>query len=190
MGSSGKGSSESNTQLENAQVGDANALTNLLTQQSANSNTLFNLGLPGIQTAENQAQVLASGDPAAIARLISPATQQIQTATAGAKENILRTAPAGGEKNLAIENADVAQGAQVGALATQGYNNAFNSLATLGQSNVGLGVSSAGTGISAGSAANAGYSNVVGENIQQKGATLGAFGGLAGDAAYLGAAFA
>lgn len=187
MGGS-KGSSETNQQLENSQVADANQLTSLLTQQSGNSNTLFNLGLPGLQTAENQAATLASGDPAAISRLISPATQQVQTATAGAKANILNNAPAGGEKNLAIEQADVQQGGQVGALATQGYNNAFNSLAQLGSGNVSQSISSASTGISAGSAANNALSGVVGENIQQKGSTLGALGGLAGDATQLGTA--
>lgn len=186
----GKGSSESNTQLENSQVGVANQLTSLLGQQQQNSNTLFNLGLPGLQTAEDQAATLASGDPAAIARLISPQTQNISQATAGAKQNIINNAPAGGAKNLAIENADVSQGAQVGALATQGTNNAFNSLAQLGQSNVGQSTSSAGTAISAGNAASSTYGNVVGENIQQKGATLGAFGGLAGDATELATAFA
>ena len=189
MGGGGKGSSESNTQLENSQVADANALTSLATQQQNNSNTLFNLGLPGVQTAENASQVLASGDPAAIARLIAPATQQINTATAGAKKNILDTAPAGGEKNLAIENADVAQGAQIGALASQGYNNSFNTLAQLGGANVNSGISSAVTATSAYGSAGSSLGNVVGENIQQKGATLGVFGGLAGDATSLATTF-
>lgn len=180
MGGSGK-STESNTQLENAQVTDANALTTLAQGQAANANTLFNLGLPGLQTSENQASVLASGDPDAIAKLIAPATQQIQTATAGAKQNILNTAPAGGEKNLAIEQADANQGAQVGALASQGYNNAFNSLAQLGGANVNANIASAGTATSAFGQANNALSNVVGENIQQKGATLGAFGSLGSD---------
>lgn len=179
----GKGSSETNTQLENAQVADANQLTSLATQQQANSSTLFNLGLPGLQTSENYYSTLASGDPDAIAKLIAPAAQNIQTATAGAKQNILNTAPSGGEKNLAIESADVSQGAQIGALASQGYTAAPAALAQLGGANVNSSISSAGTAISADSSANSALSNVVGENIQQKGATLGAFGTLGGDVA-------
>ena len=93
---------------------DASALTALAQQQGANANTLFNLTEPGMATAENFYQVLASGDPTAIARAIAPATQQISQATAGAKQNIMTNAPAGGEKNLALEQADVSQGAQVG----------------------------------------------------------------------------
>lgn len=185
---SGKGSSETNTQLENSQVGEANALTGLLNQQSSNSQQLFNLGLPGLTQSENFYSTLASGDPQAIQTLLAPAAQQIQTATAGAKQNILNTDPDGGEKNLAIEQADVNQGAQVGALASQGYTSAFPALAQLGGQNVNANISSAGAAISAGSAANNAYSNVVGENIQQKGATLGAVGGGLGDAATLGAA--
>lgn len=182
MGGGGK-SSESNTQLENAQVTDANALTTLAQGQAANSNTLFNLGLPGLQTSENFYSTLASGDPDAIAKLIAPAAQQIQTATAGAKQNILNTAPAGGEKNLAIEQADVSQGDQIGRLVSQGYTSAFPALAQIGGANVNAGISSAGTATSAfGQAGNA-LSNVVGENIQQKGATLGAFGTLGSDVA-------
>lgn len=171
-------SSESNTTLENAQVSDANALTTLAQGQAANADTLFNLGLPGLQTSENFYSTLASGDPDAIAKLIAPAAQQIQTATAGAKQNILNTAPAGGEKNLAIEQADVTQGAKIGDLATQGYTSAFPALAQIGGANVNSSISSAGTAISADSSANNALSNVVGENIQQKGATLGAFGSL------------
>jgi hypothetical protein len=181
-------SSESNQQLENAQVSDANQLTSLATQQAGNSNTLFNLGLPGLQQSEDFYGALGSGSPNAIATAIAPATQQIQQATAGAKQNILNTAPAGGEKNLAIEQADVNQGAQVGSLASQGFTSAFPALAQLGGQNVNAGISSAGTAISAGGQANSALSGVVGENIQQKGATLGAFGGLAGDATTLGAA--
>lgn len=190
MGSSKGSSSESNTQLENAQVSDANALTALAQQQGQNSNTLFNLGLPGLQTSENQAATLASGDPDAIAKLIAPAAQQVQTATAGAKQNILNTAPAGGAKDLAIENADVQQGGQIGALASQGFNNSFNSLAQLGGANVAAGQGAAGTAISGYGQSNQALSGVVGENIQQKGATLGALGGLGSDVASVGGAFA
>jgi len=185
---SGKGSSENNQTLENAQVGNANALTTLLNQQSANSQSLFNLGMPGLQQSEGFYGALASGSPQKISEVIAPATQQITQATQGAKQNIMNNSPAGGEKNLALEQTDVNQGAQVGSLASQGFTSAFPALAQLGGANVNEGISSAGTAISAGSSANQSLSNVVQQNIQQKGATLGAFGGLAGDASTLGAA--
>jgi hypothetical protein len=186
MGGSGKGGAESNSQLQSSQIGEANALTGLLNQQSTNSNSLFNLAFPGQQVAENAAETLASGDPYAISRLISPQTQQITQAATGAKQNIINNAPAGGEKNLALENVDVQQGGQVGALATQGVNNAYNSLAQLGQSGIGQSQNAASTAISAGSSAAGIYGNAIQENIQQKGATLGAFGALGGDIAGLG----
>lgn len=173
----GKGGS-SNQQLESAQSGLASQLTSLLSQQQSESGQLFNLAFPGMTQATDFYQTLASGSPDAIARVIAPAAQQIQTATAGAKQNILTTAPAGGEKNLAIEQADVAQDAQVGSLASQGYTSAFPALAQLGGQGVGLGQGAASTAISAGSAANSIDSSVIQEHIQQKGASLGAFGAL------------
>ena len=181
MGGNGK-SSESNTQLENAQVTDANALTTIAQGQAANANQLFNLGLPGLTQSENFYSTLASGDPQAIQTLLAPAAQQIQTATAGAKQNILNTAPAGGEKNLAIEQALGGQGAQVGNLASQSYLGSFNTLAQLGGAGIGLGTQAAGTGISGYGSANQALGQLGGLQIQQKGATLGALGGLASDA--------
>jgi hypothetical protein len=182
MGGTNKGGGTPE-QIQESQLADQNALTSLAQQQGANSNTLFNLGLPGLQTSENQAATLASGDPDAIAKLVAPAAQQVQTATAGAKQNILNTAPAGGAKDLAIENADVQQGGQIGALASQGYNNSFNTLAQLGGANVSSSQNAAGIASSGfNSASNIG-STLFSENQEQKGATLGMFGTLGGDAA-------
>jgi hypothetical protein len=80
MGGTNKGGGTPE-QIQESQLADQNALTSLAQQQGANSNTLFNLGLPGLQTSENQAATLASGDPDAIAKLVAPAAQQVQTAT-------------------------------------------------------------------------------------------------------------
>ena len=98
---------------------NSNALTKIAQQQEGNAQTLFSESNPGFQQAEQFNQTLASGDPYAISRAISPATQQISEATAGAKQNIMNNAPSGGEKTLALENADVSQGAQVGKAATK-----------------------------------------------------------------------
>jgi hypothetical protein len=190
MGGSGKGGTPTNAQAENAQAGLATQLTSLLQQQGSQSQQLFNQSFPGIQTADQFYQALASGSPNLIAAVTAPAAQQISQATAGAKQNILSTAPAGGERNLALQQADVSQGAQLGALASQGYTGSFNALAQLGGQGVGLGQGAAGTAISAGNAAGNQWSNIVGENVQQKGATLGAISGAASDAATVGAAFA
>ena len=119
MGGSGKGGG-TNEQLENAQAGLATQLTSVLGEQSGQSQQLFNLAFPGMVQADQFAQGLASGSPNLIQSLIAPATQQISQAAAGAKQNIISTAPAGGERNLALENTDVSQGAQVGSLASQG----------------------------------------------------------------------
>lgn len=180
MGGGGKGGAPSNSQIEQSQAGLASQLTQLLSQQQGESSQLFNLAFPGMQQSTNFYSALASGSPDLIAKVIAPAAQQVQQATAGAKQNILQTTPAGGERNLALQLADVEQGSQIGKLASQGYTSAFPALAQLGGQGVGLGQGAASTAISAGSAAGSQYSNIVQENIQQKGASLGAFGQLAG----------
>lgn len=182
-GSSKGGGSESTPALQSAEVANTQALTALATQSQQQGEQLFNTTFPGLQTAENAAATLASGDPSAIARLIAPATQQITQATAGAKQNILNNAPSGGEKNLALESADVSQGAQVGSLASQGYNNSFNSLAQLAGQGVSQGQGATGLAISGLNASNQGLGNVVQQNIQEKGASLGAITGLGSTAA-------
>lgn len=180
MGGGQKGGG-TNEQLENSQAGLANSLSGLLGQEQGQSNQLFNLAFPGMQQADKFYSALASGSPNLLASVTAPAAQQIQQATAGAKQNILNTAPAGGERNLAIEQADVSQGAQLGSVASQGYTSSFNALAGLGQSGVGQSQGAASMAISAGSAANNVDSGLIQEHMQQKGSSLGAFGSLGGD---------
>lgn len=177
MGSGQKGG-PSNSALESSQAGLSTQLTSLLGQEQGQSQQLFNLAFPGEQQASNFYSSLASGSPNAIAAVTAPAAQQIQQATAGAKQNILNNAPAGGERNLAIEQADVNQGAQLGSLASQGYTSSFNALAGLGQSGVGQSQGAASEAIAAGSQANSIDSGLINEHMQQKGATLGLYGSL------------
>lgn len=185
----GKGSGDtSNSSLQQAQVNDANALTGIAQQQSQNSSQLFNASFPGFNKAEDFYSSLASGDPAAISRAIAPATQQINQATTSAKANIMNNSPNGGEKNLALEQADVSQGAQVGNTASQGYLNSFNALAQLSGQGVGESTGAAGTAISGLNSAGSLQGSVVNQNIQEKGAQLGALTGLGSDAAELGSA--
>jgi hypothetical protein len=120
-------------------------------------------------------------------RAISPAAQQVNQASTGAKSNILATDPAGGEKNLALENVDVAKGTQVGGLASGAYTGSFNALGQLAGQGVGESNAAAGTGIGAMSSANSGLSSLGGLQLQgqqiqmeQKGQELGAFAGLGG----------
>jgi hypothetical protein len=190
MGGSGKGGTPTNATAENAQAGLATQLTSLLGVEQNQSSQLFNLAFPGMQQSTDFYQALASGNPDLISKVIAPATQQVQQASAGAKQNILSTSPAGGERNLALEQVDVNQGAQVGSLASQGYTGAFNALAQLSGQGVGQSQGAANTAIGAGQAAGSQWSNIVNENVQQKGATLGAIGSGVSSAATLGAAFA
>lgn len=182
MGGGGKGG-VSNAQAEQAQAGMATQLSSLMGQQAGQSNQLFNLAFPGLQHAENFYGALASGSPNLISAEIAPAAQQVATATAGAKKNILETSPMGGERNLALSQADVAQGAQIGQLASQGYLSSQNALASLGTRGVGLGQGAAGQAIGAGSSAGQQWGNIFQQNVQQKGATLGAIGSVLGDTA-------
>lgn len=179
MGGGGKGA-VSNATAEKAQASDANQLTSLLSQMQGQSQQLYNLAFPAEQTSQNFFQALASGDPDLISKVIAPAAQQVNQATAGAKQNIMQTAPAGGEKNLALENLNVDQVKQLGGLASQGFTGSFNALAQMGSGGVSQSQGAASTAIGAGSAAGTQWSNIVQENIAEKGASMGAFGGLAG----------
>ena len=173
-----------------SQANLADQLTSLMGQQEGQSSQLFNLAFPGMQQSENFYSALASGSPDLISKVIAPAAQQLQEKSAGAKQQIMSSAPAGGEKNLALENVDVAQGAQLGSLASQGYTGSFNALAQLGGQGVGLGQGAASTAISAGNAAGQDYGSLVNAQVQQKGASLGAIGQGAGTAASMAMMFA
>jgi hypothetical protein len=165
------------------------ALVQIAQGQAANANQLFQTAFPGFRQAEDFYGTLSTGDPYAIARAIAPATQQIKESTTSAKQNILQNAPSGGEKNLAIEQADVAQGAQVGKTASESYLNSFNALAQLAGQGVGESISAAGEGTYAYGSANQALGQIGSLQIQQKGAQLGALTSLGQDAATVGAAF-
>jgi len=184
----GKGGGLSDT-VQQGMLQNQDALVAIAQQQSQESQQLFKTAYPGFQQAENFYGTLATGDPYAIARAIAPATQQISQATTSAKQNIMSNAPAGGEKNLALEQADVARGAEVGKVASGSFLNSFNALASLAGQGVGESISAAGTGISGYNAANQGLYNLGNLQIQQKGAQLGALTSLGQDAATVGAAF-
>lgn len=185
-------------------LANESALVNIASQQANQGSQLFQTAFPGVQQAENFYGTLASGDPYAIARAISPAVKQVNEATAGAKQNILTNAPAGGEKNLAIEQADVAQAGKISDLATGGFLNSFNALGALGGQNIGQSISSANTAVSGLGSANQALGNLGNLQLQQyqiqqqaKGSTLGALSSLgagifegAGAAGSLGALFA
>lgn len=177
MGGSGK--SAENTAMSGVQS-DASQLSSLASQSAGQSQSLFNLAFPGMQQAESMQQTLASGDPYAIAQAISPATQQVAQATQGAQQNIMQNAPDGGEKNLALEQSNLQQGAQVGNLASQGYLNSFNNLAQMGQSGVSASQGAMGNATGALNSENSAYSSLGNMGAQEKGATLGAIGGLTG----------
>lgn len=178
MGSKGSGTSTEDIQQQ--QVNNATALTQLAQQQGANSSALFGSTFPGAQSAEQFYQSLSTGDPYAIARAIAPAAQQISASTAGARTNIMNNTPAGGERNLALDQADLNQGAQVGSTASNGYLNSFNALAGLAGQGINQSIGAAGAGTSAFGASNSGLGQAGQLGIEQKGAQLGTIGSLAG----------
>jgi hypothetical protein len=175
-------------QVQAGELANSNALTQIAQQQASNSQQLFNTAYPGFGQAESFYSQLASGSPSAIATAISPAVQQIGQATQGSIANIMNNDPSGGEKNLALEQARVAQGAQVGQAATGSFLNSFNALAGLAGQGVGQSISAAGTGISGYNSANQGLGQLGQLQVQQKGAQLGAIGGLLNAGATVGAA--
>jgi hypothetical protein len=145
---------------------DVNALTALSTQEAGNAEQLYNLAEPGLVQSQNFYEQLASGDPGAIMRAISPTAQAANQAATGARSNILANAPAGGEKNLALENVDVQRAGEIAKTASGASVGANNALAKLGTSGVGLSNSMTGTAIGAESAGLSGLSSLGGLQIQ------------------------
>lgn len=187
MGKSAQGLSPA---VQSGELANADALTTIAQQSASNSQLLFNQTEPGLQTAENFYGALATGSPSAISTATAPQVQQITQATQGAKQNILNNAPAGGEKNLALENADVSQGAEVGKVTSGAVAGSYNALAQLAGQGVGESISGTSNAISGYNSANQGLGQLGQLQIEQKGAQLGALTSLAGDAATVGAAFA
>jgi hypothetical protein len=185
MGGKGGGMSQ---EYQDAMASNSTALTQLAQQQGANSQKLFNESNPGFESAESFYTALSSGDPYAISRAIAPATEQVNQATAGAKQNILQSDPNGGEKNLALEQADVKQGSEVGKLGAGAYTGSFNALASLAGQGTGEGIQSAGAATNAYGASNQGFGQLGQLQIEQKGNSLGALSSLGSDAAKVGGA--
>lgn len=184
----GKGSSSAET---SGIQSDSSALVSLAQAQAQNSTSLFQASMPGFEQASSFYSNLATGDPYAIARATAPENQQITAASTSAKQNILNNSPAGGEKNLALENVDVSQGAQTGSAATQGFLGSFNALGQLGTQGLSASLGGANTAISGLNSANSGLSSLAALQAQQKGNSLGAFASLGTDVATLaGIAFA
>lgn len=149
-------------------------------QSAAEGSQLFNLALPGLTQAESYYGKLASGSPQALATANAPAIAGITQASDSAKKNIIQDNPRGGQTNLALENADIAKGAQISNLTTQSYTNAFPSLAQIGGQNVSQGTAATGVGLQGLNSASSQYGNLLNINAQDKASTLGMFGSLAG----------
>lgn len=178
---------------ESSLTQNSNALISLAQGQQANANQLFSASFPGFSKAESFYTDLASGDPTQIARATAPVAQQADLAAGAAKKNILQNGPAGGEKNLALEQVDVNRGAQVGDAASKGYLNSFNALSSLAGQGIGESQNATGEAISGYSGANSGLNSIGQFQLQaqqlqteQKGSSLGALSSLGGDAATLG----
>lgn len=194
----GKGSSSGvDPAVQQGMLSNQSALVQIAQGQAKNAEQLYQLTEPGLITAEDFYSTLASGDPGAILRAISPGAQQVSEAATGARANIMANEPAGGEKNLALEQVDVGEGAQIGKMASGATVNAPNALAQLAGQGVGESISAAGTGISGYSAgsqtlASLGNLDIQEQQIQaeQKGNVLGSATGLAQTGMEVGTALA
>jgi hypothetical protein len=155
-------------------------------QQSAQEGAqLFNLALPGLEKATSYYGKLSTGDPNALARANAPAIQQITGQTNAAKQNIMGDNPRGGERTLALEEADINKGAQISQLTTGSYLGSFPSLAQLGGQNVSQGTAATGTGLQGMNAAANQYGQLQQLSNEQKATQLGFITSLAGAGAGL-----
>lgn len=190
-----KGGTDPAASSESALTQNSSALIQLAQQQQNQSSQLFNASFPGFGRAENFYSALSSGDPFSIARATAPVAAQADQSADAAKKNILQNGPAGGEKNLALEQVDVNRGATVGDAASKGYLNSFNALSSLAGQGIGESQNATGAAISGLSGSNSALSSIGNFQLQaqqlqteQKGNSLGALSSLGGDAATLGAA--
>ncbi len=167
---------------EIAQDNLANQMAATGATETAQGSQLFNMALPGLQQAETYYGTLASGDPNALARANAPAIQALTKSTNSAKQNIVQDNPKGGERNLALEEADLSKGAQIGQLETGSYLSSFGSLAGLGGQNVGQGTAATSSGLQGMNAAANQYGNIQQINAANKAQTMGAASGAAGTA--------
>lgn len=193
----GSGSQGIDPAVQQGMLANQTALVNIAQQQSANAQTLFGVTEPGLQTAEQFYQSLATGDPAAIMRATAPAAEFSAQAAAGAKKNIMDTAPSGGERNLALEAVDAGRASDITKTGTAASLGGPNALAALAGQGVGESISAAGTAVSGLSSANQGLASLGGLQIneqqiqaEEKGNVLGALGGALGTGAEVAMAFA
>lgn len=184
MGSKSGGISQS---TQDAEVAVAQGELGISQQANARAGQLFQASFPGFQESENYYQQLASGDPAAIARAIAPATQQINQQAQGTAQRITQDVPRGGAQNLALAENQINKGAQIGQAATQGYLSSFQNLAGLAGQGVGESTASTGAAIGGLSAAGNQYSNIAQQQAEGKASQLGFITSLAGSAAEAGA---
>ena len=193
----GKGSNGLDPAVQSGMLANQTALVDIAQGQAANAKTLFDLTEPGLVSAEQFYQKLNTGDPQAIFQATAPVAQQASEAGSGAKANILASAPAGGERNLALEAVDANKANIVSKAAAGSYLSSPNALGQLAGQGVGESTAAASAGISGYNAANQGLSSLGGLQIEEqkvqaeeKGNVLGAIGGVASDAAEVGSAFA
>lgn len=166
--------------LQDSQTNLANVMASTGQQSAKEGSTLFNLALPGLEQSESYYTKLASGDPAALSRANAPAIQEIGAKSDSAKKNIIADNPRGGERNLALEEADLTKGAQVSNLATGSYVGSFGSLAGLGGQNVSQGNAATSTGLQGMNSAANQYGQLQQLNNEQKATQLGFLGSIAG----------
>ena len=183
MGDGGLGSTQANQQ------GLSTSQQDLAKQAASRSAALFDMSMPGMKTAENYYQSLASGNPTEIFKTIAPATEQLKAQNAGVKQNISDTMPRGGEQNLAKEMADINTSSNIGTLATKSYTGAPAALAQLGNQNIGLSTNQMANAISGYGSAGQTMSNVAQEQAAQKASQMGMLGSGMSTAGSLAGAF-
>lgn len=154
----------------------------LATKQQQDSEKVLGIVSPGLKTAENYYESLASGDPTKIMAAIGPAVSQIGSQTDQAKKNILASTPRGGAQDLALEEADISKAGQVGNLETQAYTGAFPALASLFQGGAGISVSQIANAVASAQGASQTTAQIGQEQAQGKATTMGFLGSLAGAA--------
>jgi hypothetical protein len=170
----------SSASAQESQATLANEMAATGATETAEGSQLFNMALPGLEQSESYYGKLASGDPNALAKANAPAVQAITQSTNKAKQNIMQDSPRGGGQQLALNEADLSKGAQVGQLETGSYTSSFGSLAGLGGQNVGQGTGAQSSGLQGMNAAANQYQNIQNTNAASKAQQVGTWSSVAG----------
>lgn len=165
-------------QVTQGQINAANASANLSNTLAGEAQQVYSTTEPGLQTAENYYNLIASGSPQAIQSAIAPSIGAIEQSTNTAKQQAMETLPAGGALQEALATAPIQEAGQIGQLVSQTYASSFPALANMAQTGIAASTNASNAATNATATSASAYGNVAEQEAQGKATTMGLVGAL------------